>query len=47
MARPSKDPTPLQDLVLLAVPLCRQAQAQLPRCGPGRPAVVPDWLLST
>src|SRR5215831_2218501 len=43
MARPSKDATPLQDLVLLAVPLCRRAQRELPR-RPGRPPVVPDGL---
>jgi hypothetical protein len=36
----------LQDLVALALPLCQQAQQQLPRTGPGRPPHIPDWLLA-
>src|SRR5947209_7927042 len=46
MARRSEANTPLQDLVGLAAPLCRQAQRQLPRPGAGRPPDVPDWLLA-
>jgi len=45
MARRTADATPLQDLVHLALPLCRQAAAQLPK-RPGRPPEVPDWLLA-
>lgn len=36
---------PLQALVELAVPLMKRAQRETPRAGPGRPPVIPDWVL--
>lgn len=45
MARRTQAATPLQDLVRLAVPICRQAAAGCPK-RPGRPPQVPDWLLA-
>jgi hypothetical protein len=38
---------PLQALVKLAVPLLRRAQHESTRSGPGRPPVIPDWVLGT
>jgi hypothetical protein len=46
MSRPTPQPSALQDLVALAVPLCQQAERSAPRSGPGRPPVIPDWLLA-
>lgn len=46
MVRRTPGATSLQDLVALAVPVCQQAQQQLPRSGPGRPPDIPDWLLA-
>lgn len=46
MARRTANATTLQQLVALAVPVCQQAQRQLPRTGPGRPPDIPDWLLA-
>lgn len=46
MVRRTPGATTLQDLVALAVPVCQQAQQQLPRSGPGRPPDIPDWLLA-
>jgi hypothetical protein len=37
----------LQALVELAVPLLQRAERESPRCGPGRPPVIPDWVLGT
>ncbi len=36
---------PLQALVELAVPLLKRAEQESPRAGPGRPPVIPDWVL--
>jgi hypothetical protein len=36
---------PLQALVQLAVPLLKRAEQESPRAGPGRPPVIPDWVL--
>jgi hypothetical protein len=46
MVRRTPGTTTLQDLVALAVPVCQQAQQQLPHSGPGRPPDIPDWLLA-
>lgn len=36
---------PLPALVELAVPLLKRAERESPRTGPGRPPVIPDWVL--
>jgi len=36
---------PLQALVELAVPLLKRAERESLRVGPGRPPVIPDWVL--
>lgn len=46
MSRPTPSSATLQDLVALAVPLCQQAERSAPRTGPGRPPLIPDWLLA-
>jgi len=38
---------PLQALVEMAVPLLKRAEQEFPRVGPGRPPVIPDWVLGT
>lgn len=38
---------PLQALVEMAVPLLMRAERETRRCGPGRPPVIPDWVLGT
>jgi hypothetical protein len=40
------DGTCLAKLVKLAVPLCRAAQCQCPRAGPGRPPEFDDWKIA-
>ena len=41
-----KDGTCLAALVRMAKPLCRAAEHQCPRTGPGRPPAFPDWLMA-
>lgn len=36
----------LENVIAVAMPLCQQAQKQLPRIGPGRPPVIPDWFIA-
>ena len=40
------DGTCLAKLVRMAIPLCRAAQAQCPRTGPGRPPDFDDWKMA-
>ena len=40
------DGTCLATLVKLAIPLCRAAQCQCPRAGPGRPPEYDDWKIA-
>jgi hypothetical protein len=47
MCRRVKDGARLDDLVRLVVDACRSAEELHPRTGPGRPPVVPDWVLAT
>jgi hypothetical protein len=36
----------LTSLVMMAVPLCQQAERECPRTGPGRKPDIPDWVLA-
>ena len=36
----------LANVIEVALPLCQQAQKKLPRQGPGRPPVIPDWFIA-
>lgn len=38
--------TCLASLVKMAVPLCKQAERECPRTGPGRKPEIPDWVLA-
>jgi len=38
--------TRLASLVRMAVPLCKQAQRECPRTGPGRKPGIPDWVMA-
>lgn len=38
--------TCLASLVKMAMPLCKQAERECPRTGPGRKPVIPDWVLA-
>jgi hypothetical protein len=38
--------TCLASLVMMAVPLCQQAERECPRTGPGRKPDIPDWVLA-
>jgi hypothetical protein len=38
--------TCLTSLVMMAVPLCQQAERECPRTGPGRKPDIPDWVLA-
>ena len=40
------DGTCLAKLVRMAIPLCRTAQSQCPRTGPGRPPDFDDWKMA-
>lgn len=42
----AKDGTCLAALVRLAIPLCRQAERECPRAGPGRKPEISDWVLA-
>jgi len=46
MDRPAKDGRHLADLVQMAIPLCKAAQAKLIRRGPGRPPVYEEWQIA-
>jgi hypothetical protein len=46
MGRRATAGTCLQALVKMAIPLCQEAERQCPRTGPGRPPVIPDWMLA-
>ena len=46
MDRPAKDGRHLADLVLMAIPLCKAAQAKVIRRGPGRPPVYEEWQIA-
>lgn len=42
----NKEGTCLEELVAMAIPICQQAEQRCPRKGPGRPPVIPNWVLS-
>ena len=45
--RRTREGASLKALVMRAIPLCRKAQQQLlPRTGPGRPPVYPEWVMA-
>lgn len=46
MAKRATDGTCLAALVKMAIPLCRAAQRQCPRTGPGRPPDYEDWRMA-
>src|SRR5262249_47021457 len=46
MGRCATAGTCLRALVRMAIPLCREAERQCPRTGPGRPPEIPDWVLA-
>lgn len=46
MDRPAKDGRHLADLVQMAIPLCKAAQAEVIRRGPGRPPVYEEWQIA-
>jgi len=46
MGRRATAGTCLASLVKMAVPLCKQAELQCPRTGPGRKPEIPDWVLT-
>ena len=46
MGQRAKVGTCLPALVKMAIPLCQEAERQCPRTGPGRPPVIPDWVLA-
>ena len=46
MSARAKDGTSLAKLVKMAIPICKQAQRQCPRTGPGRPPNFEDWKMA-
>jgi hypothetical protein len=46
MSKRARDGALLDDLMALNIPLCRQAESQCPRRGPGRRPLTPDWVLT-
>jgi hypothetical protein len=46
MSPRATDGTLLDELVALSIPVCRQAEAECPRQGPGRKPVTPDWVIA-
>ena len=40
------DGTLLDQLILLAIPACKQAERDCPRTGPGRKPEIPDWVMA-
>ena len=47
MGRRATAGTCLASLVRMATPLCKQAERECPRTGPGRKPEIPDWVLAT
>lgn len=45
MSKPAMDGELLDQLVMLSIPVCQEAQSRCPRQGPGRKPVIPDWVL--
>jgi len=46
MGRRATADTCLASLVRMAIPLCKQAERECPRTGPGRKPTIPDWVLA-
>lgn len=46
MGRRAASGTSLGTLVKMAIPLCQEAERRCPRTGPGRPPLIPDWVLA-
>lgn len=46
MRSSAKEGTCLETLVGMAIPLCQRAERECPRTGPGRPPVIPDWVIA-
>ena len=46
MPASATDGTSLAELVKMAIPICRDAQRQCPRTGPGRPPDFHDWQMA-
>lgn len=46
MGRRGTADTCLASLVRMAMPLCKQAERECPRTGPGRKPTIPDWMLA-
>lgn len=46
MPRCAREGTPLEALVMSAVPICQLAEAASPRSGPGRKPDIPDWVMA-
>src|SRR4051794_25170263 len=46
MPKRARDGASLELLLLLAIPLCMEAQKQCPRTGPGRPPDYQDWQIA-
>jgi hypothetical protein len=46
MGKSAKAGTRLASLVKMAVPLCKLAQRECPRTGPGRKPDIPDWVMA-
>jgi hypothetical protein len=46
MGRRATADTCLASLVRMGMPLCKQAERECPRTGPGRKPTIPDWVLA-
>jgi hypothetical protein len=46
MRSKAKEGTCLAELVRMAIPICRQAERECPRTGPGRPPEIFDWVMA-
>lgn len=46
MGKSATTGTRLASLVKMAVPLCKQAERECPRTGPGRKPEIPDWVMA-
>jgi protein-disulfide isomerase len=44
--RRAREDTRISTLVWMALPVCRAAQRQCPRTGPGKPPDYPDWQMA-
>lgn len=47
MSGRAREGAPLAQLIRLAIGPCQQAEREHPRRGPGRPPIVPDWVMAT